>query len=222
MIPFLRLLFKLLPWLLFLGLLAWVVLSQSASSFWVSGSKETYQSTLLTRVERIGRLELVQFSFQEVTEMKKISDYVDLKLFKYKPLPDAKAVLISQGVATGCVDLTQIQSSDLVVEGDTVYLTLPDPELCHFKVDLEKSRIYDLQISYMTEDEQRDFIQELYKVAEEEIKDAAMKAGILEQTRESAHAILRPMLESMSGKVVLVSFESSAIPAEFQLLEQGE
>ena len=207
MIGLLKIVLRLLPWLLLLAVIGWMWFSDKTSSWWVEGSKETQHRTLLTRVEQMGKLELVRFSFQEVTELKKISDYVDLKIFKYKPLPDAKAVLISQGSATGCIDLSKIEATDLRMEGDTVYVRLPDPELCYFKVDLDKSRIYDLQISYMSEDEQRLFIEELYQVAEEEIKNGAMEAGILEQTREGAHSVLRPLLESISGKVVIITFD---------------
>ncbi len=198
-----------MPWLLLLAVLAWVFITNKTSSWWVEGSKETYQSLVLTKVEQMGKVELVQFNFQEVTELKKISDYIDLRLFKYKPLPDAKAVLISQGSAVGCIDLAKVQAADIQIFNDSIHISLPEPELCYFKVDLEKSRIYDLQISYMSEEEQKAFIQELYQVAEEEIRNGAMEAGILEQTKETAHSLLSPMLTGISGRIVTVSFDPS-------------
>ena len=211
MIPVAKTALRVLPWLLLLAVLIWLFISKKSGIRWIEGGKEAYHSTILTRTEQMGRLELVQFNFQEVTELKKISDYVDLKIFKYKPLPDAKAVLISQGSATGCIDLTKLTESDLRTTGDTLHVVLPSPELCYFKVDLDKSRIYDLQISYMSEEEQSSFVQELYQIAEKEIKNGALEAGILEQTKEGAHAILRPLLESISGKVVLITFAPESL-----------
>ena len=67
-----------------------------------------------------------------------MADVIDFKLFKYKTVPDAKAVLISQGTATGCIDLTKIGKKDITEQNDTIYITLPIPEICYFKIDLEK------------------------------------------------------------------------------------
>ncbi|MEM6815363.1 MAG: DUF4230 domain-containing protein [Bacteroidota bacterium] len=122
-----------------------------------------------------------------------------IKLFKFKVAPDSKAVLISQGNAIGCIDLTKITPSDIQEIEDTLYLKLPKPEICYFKIDLEKSRIYDLQINYLSSDERTQFIEELYQVAEQKIKTAALQTGILAQTNENAQRILKPLFFHPSG-----------------------
>ncbi|MEQ9468855.1 MAG: DUF4230 domain-containing protein [Ekhidna sp.] len=205
MINLAKLILKILPWLLTVGLLSWMLL-QEKMNFSKERVTKIETNTILTRVEQMGKMELVKYNFQEVTEVKKIANEIDLKIFKYKPIPDSKAVLISQGSAVGCIDFAKIKPEDISIENDTVYLSLPAPEICYFKIDLEKSRLYDLQIDYMRQDERKNFIQELYKVAEQEIKNSSIQSGILEQTRENAHAVLRPMLEGISGRVVILSF----------------
>ncbi|MEM6643035.1 MAG: DUF4230 domain-containing protein [Bacteroidota bacterium] len=169
--------------------------------------KELYQSTLLTKVEQMGKLELAKYSFQEVTEVKRVGDIVDLRFFKYKIAPDSKAVLISQGSATGCIDLSRIKPEDLSEKNDTLVVLLPGPEMCYFKIDLEKSRLYDLQINYLPVDERSKFVQELYQAAEREIKKTALETGILEQTKENAKQVLRPLFESISKKKVIIRFK---------------
>lgn len=193
------------------ALMSWMLIEEKFSGLVVEGGKETTQSSVLTQVEQMGKLELVKYNFQEVTEVKKIADHIDFKLFTYKPVPDAKAVLISQGAATGCIDLTKLLASDPSESGDTIYISLPQPELCHFKLDLEKSRMYDLQIQYMSAEDRKDFIEELYKVAEVQIRESALKTGILDQTKENAHLILKPMLENMTGKKVAISFQMKGV-----------
>jgi hypothetical protein len=207
MINLVKLVLKILPWLMVVGLLSWMLIQEKFSAGWVEGAKETRHTTILTKVEQMGKLELVKYNFQEVSEVKKMADYIDLKFFKYKLVPDAKGVLISQGSAVGCIDLTKIERADILEENDTLYVSLPAPELCYFKIDLEKSRIYDLKVSYMSSDDQRNFVQELYKAAEAQIRDTAMETGILEQTQENAHAVLRPILENLSGKTVMINFK---------------
>ncbi len=206
MINLLKLILKILPWLLTVGLLSWMLI-QEKLSFSKERITKIETNTMLTRVEQMGKMELVKYNFQEVTEVKKIAQSIDFKLFKYKPVPDSKGVLISQGSAVGCIDFSKIQESDLSSSGDTIFITLPSPEICYFKIDLEKSRMYDLQIQYMSKEERQNFIQELYRVAEKEIKNASLKSGILEQTKENAHSVLRPMLERLSDRTVIVQFE---------------
>ncbi|WP_421764041.1 DUF4230 domain-containing protein [Ekhidna sp.] len=206
MINLLKLLLKILPWLLVVGLLSWMLI-QEKMNFSKERITEIETNTILTKVEQLGKMELVKYNFQEVTEIRKIANSIDFKFFKYKPLPDSKGVLISQGSAAGCIDLSKIQLKDVLGRNDTIFISLPTPEICYFKIDLEKSRLYDLQIEYMRQEDRRDFVQELYKVAEKQIKNSSLESGILEQTRENAHSVLRPILESISDKTIILRFE---------------
>ena len=200
-----RLILKLLPWVLLLLSLLWISLSSSFQFNRSEGETEIYQSAILTQVEQIGKLELAKYNFQEVTEIKRVADVIDLKFYKFKVAQDSKAVLISQGSATGCIDLTKITAKDIKLQGDTLIVSLPQPEMCYFKIDLEKSRLYDLQINYLPPDQRNQFIQELYQVAEQDIKAAALQTGILEQTRESAERVLKPLFQNISGKTVILT-----------------
>ena len=204
MIKLLQLLLKSFPWLLSLGLLIWLFLQKTNQT--KSPTIEVITNSILTKTESLGKMELVKYNFQEVTELKRIADAIDFRLFKFKSVPDSKAVLISKGSAVGCIDLTRLLAKDITHRSDTIYITLPPPEICYFKINLEESRLYDLQINFLNDEERKSFIQELYKAAENEIKNSAMKTGILDETEENAHSILQPLLESISGKVVRVRF----------------
>ena len=59
----------------------------------------------------------------------------------------------------------------------------------------------------MSEDDRKAFIQELYEAAELEIKNSALNTGILEQTKENATLILKPLFESISNKQVTLLFQ---------------
>lgn len=206
----LRSVLKLLPWVLVVTTLLWTWMDRPFFFKKIEEDQKVFQTSLLAGVEKLGRLELAKYNFQEVTEIKKIGEVLDFRFFKYKIAPDAKAVLISQGSVTGCVDLTQIKSSDIYLQNDTLYVDLPNPEVCYFKIDLEKSRIYDLQINYLSSDDKSAFIEELYGVAEKEIKESALQSGILEQTRENAKLILEPLFESLTEKKVLLRFNPNS------------
>lgn len=193
-----RLILKLFPWLIIVLLGVWAYITYKSDQ-----KVETVinRSAILQEIETLGKLELVKYNFKEITEVTEISK----EYFRFFKLgPDSKIALISEGEAVGCIDLTKIKESDIVLERDTLYVNLPSPEICYYKLDMENTRIYSLQTNPMKDEKK--FIQKAYKHAEREIKASALNSGILEQTRENAEKILKPLLEQVSGyKVVLVT-----------------
>lgn len=206
MISLLRTILFVLPWALLIGILSWLLVEEKLTTDDIEPSREVYQSSILNRVEQMGNLELVKYNFQEVTEIKKVAESMDFKFFKWKAQTDSKAVLISSGSAVGCIDLTRIRREDINAGSDTVYITLPTPEMCFFKIDLEKSRIYDLQIDYLRKEDRAAFMDQLYDEAEKNIRKTALDMGILEQARENAQTLLQPLFEEISGKPVVLTF----------------
>jgi hypothetical protein len=198
-------LIKVLPWLIIVVLAVWIYFSRPAQTNEVIITHQT----LVQEIEAIGKVELVRYNFKEITEVKKISQEY-LRIFKLGP--DSKIALISIGEAAGCIDLTKIKEKDISAKGDTVFVVLPKPELCYYKLDMDKTRIYSLQTNPLVDE--KEFIQSAYKSAEKEIREAAINSGILEQTTRNAESILRPVLEKISGKQVIFTFKPDAVSIE--------
>jgi hypothetical protein len=154
---------------------------------------ETRHHTVLEEITAIGKLELVRYNFKDVVEHQEVKQW----------LPDPKAVLIVSGEAIGCIDLAQVQATDVVEGTDTVIVYLPKAELCVYKINHEQSRVYDVQYALM--DEAR-LINDAFSAAEKRVKQSALEMGILEQTQANAEKILRPLLERVSGKKVLLRY----------------
>ncbi|HEV7349006.1 DUF4230 domain-containing protein [Telluribacter sp.] len=166
---------------------------------WLGGEDrtETMHTVVLQEMTSMGKLELVKYNFKDIVEQEKVNTF----------LPNAKAVLIVQGEAIGCVDLTKLRLADMTNEQDTLVVTLPDPELCVFKIDHERSKVYNTEFAFM---EEAQLVQEGYKQAEQQIRRSALEMGILEQTEENARKMLTPILEKISGRKVLVKFPMRA------------
>ena len=81
---------------------------------------------LITEIEALGKMELVKYRFQEVTEVKELSKEF-LNILKLDV--DAKAVLITQGEAVGCIDMLKISAQDVRITQDTVWMHLPNLEI---------------------------------------------------------------------------------------------
>lgn len=183
------------PFILILILLSWIYYLTRDSN---ENESIINKSTVLNKVETMGKLELVKYSFKEVTELTEMSkEYFDF----FKMGPDSKIALISTGYAVGCLDLSLLQLDDIDIRDEIIYMDLPKPELCYYKLDLENTRIFSLQSNPLKDE--AEFIQRAYKTAELEIRDAALSSGILDQTKSNAELILRPLIENLTGKTVI-------------------
>lgn len=162
---------------------------------WVSGKDktETVHTLVLQEMTAMGKLELVKYNFKDVVEQEVVKTW----------LPNAKAVLIVQGEAIGCVDLTKIQMEDITSGEETLVINMPEPEMCVFKIDHERSRVYNTEYAFMEEGK---LVNEAFLQAEKQIQQSALDMGILDQTKENATKVLTPLLEKASGKKVVLKF----------------
>lgn len=195
--PLLRFLIKLLPWLFVIaaGFFIW----RSFKDFFKEPEEKKAPevvlnyNTILTSVEELGRMELVRYNFKDVVEYEK-----DVSRF----VPNSKIVLIVAGEAVGCIDFSKIKQSDIQFQGDTlVQVALPAPQICYYKVDHSKSKVFSKENTYFQDAE---LVEEAFRYAEQNVKKAALNSGILRQTQVNAEKILKPMLEEISGKQVVL------------------
>ncbi len=187
---------KIFPWVLILllgGALYYFAVGRNSTP----PPPEVNFATVVEKVEAMGKMQLVRYQISDAIEYVKPSGS--------RFVPDAKAMLIVAGEAIGCVDLAKVKPTDLVVADSVVTLTIPQPELCVFKVDHQKSRVYDTKFTRITGETK--IIDDAFKKAENQIKNAALENGILEETKKNAQLILKPMLEQLTGKKVNLVFD---------------
>ncbi|MEZ0485739.1 DUF4230 domain-containing protein [Fibrella aquatica] len=152
---------------------------------------KTTHSVVLERVTALGKLELVRYTFKDIVEHEQANLL----------LPNSSAVLIVEGEAVGCIDLTKLESADITTQGDSLVVTLSAPELCTWKINHERSRVYDTNYTFLNEAQ---LVSEAYQQAERQVRASAMQSGILDQTRRNAVTLLQPMLTQLTGKPVSI------------------
>jgi hypothetical protein len=149
---------------------------------------------ILDKIETLGKLELTKFYIKDIIEKKDIKEWYKL---------DPKVVLIISGEVIGCIDLTKLDSTSVQMSESEITVTLPPPEICVFKIDHQGSRVYNIENSMFYDD--KVLIDNAYKYAEMSLKNAALKKGILEETRKSAIKVLIPIIQTLqpNKKVIL-------------------
>lgn len=211
---FFKALLQRLPWVILLVLIIWHYVFDNNSNREEAPTNIT-TSSIITEIETLGKLELIKYNFQEVTEIENAQKVFD---FLESLMPANKAVLISRGEAVGCIDLLKLSDEDIVIGKDTVYVQLPAAELCYFKVDLENSRIYDLQTSMMSDEQATRFTELLFKTAEEQVRKSAITSGILENTERSAQIMLEALFKKITNKEVVFTFKPEGVVIDSALV----
>ena len=211
-----RLVWKLLPWILLTFVLV-VLYFTGHWPFGKSGKTNVINTnTVVQEIENIGNLELVKYHFSEVLDFNRLSNAKlsgNAILGNFDFDPDLKAVMIASGEAAGCIDLTAIDSSDIQPLGDTLIITLPQPQLCYYKLALDKTKIHSFTRKgwwsrlFPNDDDEKETFELAYQNAEKQIKEAALQSGILEKTRDNAELILKPMLHKITGKHVVLHYQ---------------
>jgi hypothetical protein len=221
-----RLLLKILPWFLILALSLYVYLKQQSLNSGKGGIEIIDSSVILREVEQIGKLELVKYNFKEIFDYKRLSEgkmIGNSLINSYNYTPDVNVILVATGEATGCIDLTRLNISDIYIDKDSVTILLPPAELCYHKLDMANTRIFSFSNSswwsrlFSNEDEKTKAVQTAYTLAEQRIKEAALQSGILQSTNDQAIKMLVPMLETMTGKKVKIV---PSIPASVYSFEE--
>ena len=204
----LKVIFWLFPWVVVIICGFWFWHNWSVIDLFPNKTNGETQihTVVLQRLETIGKIELTKYQFQEVTEIQKVGkDFYNL----FKLENDSRAVLISRGEAVGCIDLTKLDARHIQDLEDSLVVQLPHPELCYFKLDLENTRVYALETGLFTSE--KDFIENAYQSAEQQIRESAIQSGILKQAKENAEIVLKPLLEEISGKKVILIYDLNVI-----------
>jgi len=188
-----RLLFILISSLVITGIL--IFLFFYIKHEFTASRTEITETGLVQKITSIGKLELVKYEMKDIIEQKEV----------HPILPDSRVLFLAVGEVTACVDLTKVKRSDIAQTKDSVVVFLPQPEICYARLDHGKSKVYDIR-GVMFEDGAKDMVEEVYKLAEKKILDNAKEMNVLGMARQNAQLIFKPLLESISGKIVVLNF----------------
>jgi hypothetical protein len=157
---------------------------------------EISDSGMVEKISSMGKLELVRYAMKDVIEQKEI----------HPILPDSRVLFLAVGEVTACIDLTKIRKPDIIQNKDSVIVYLPQPEICYSKLDHQKSKVYDISGAWF-EDDAKDMVEDVYKLGEKRILDNANQMDVLGLARGNAQLIFKPILESITGKPVVLRFK---------------
>ena len=191
-----------------IGLVAFVVFTHKAKSgVWdrlaaiVTGrglTIDTSLPTVVNKIQRLQRLETVTYSLDKIVEGERQSPV----------LPDFlvgdKLLLVVQGSVVAGIDLSQLKTSDVHIDGRSIQVHLPASQIFVTSLDNTKTRVYSRTTGLLVP-EDPNLESEVRAKAQEQIQLAALADGILVTASKNARATVTSMLLGLGFDNVTVT-----------------
>ena len=155
--------------------------------------------SVITQIRSLSRYESSEFTVEKIIEAGKNEN----NAFKQVLFGD-KILLIANGKVTAGFDLSKLSNDDIKVEGTTLRLSLPAPEILVSRLDNEKTRVYDRKLGYLTQGD-KDLESVARLSAENSIKKAACEGGILQSASTNARNQLTALIKAFGYTTVVIT-----------------
>lgn len=113
-----------------------------------------------------------------------------------------EVLVIATGEVEAGVDLADLGQDDVSVEGDTVTMRLPEPEILSASLDEERTRVYDRDFSPLNVRPDDDLVEEARLRAVEKVEATARENGILDTAETNAEDSIRAFVETLGFEEV--------------------
>src|ERR671914_1468956 len=113
-----------------------------------------------------------------------------------------QVIVIATGNVEAGVDLGDIHKDDVSVNGDSVTIDLPQPEILSASLDEEKTRVYDRDFSPLNVRPDDDLVEEARLQAVKKIRDAARENEILVTAEHNAEDSVRAFVTTLGFEEV--------------------
>ena len=113
-----------------------------------------------------------------------------------------KVLLVAAGDVEAGVNLDDLGRDDINVDGETVTMRLPDPEVLSVNLDEDATRVYDRDYGILNVRPDDDLAEEARAAAVGEIEQAARDEDILDQAEQNAEDSIRAFVISLGFEEV--------------------
>lgn len=156
--------------------------------------RDASRAAIITEVHKLNRLVTVRYSIQRVVGLKEPK----------VPFGEESLLLMVQGEVLAGVDLGGLRSADLTYTGRrTIAIALPPARVFDSFIDEHQTKIWDHSITWWTPwvPYDQDLEHKARMQAIGDIREAALKMGILDQAQKNAQTSIRELLSAFDLRV---------------------
>jgi len=153
------------------------------------------QPTVVRQIQQLQRLETVSFTMDKIISGEHDSPYLP------KFLVSDRLLLVVHGEVIGGVDLSKLQSADVVVQGQSISLRLPQAQILVTRLDNAQTRVYSRDTGLFSSPDPN-LESEVRQEAERQLQEAAMQGDILKTADVNARSTISSLLQGLGFKRV--------------------
>jgi hypothetical protein len=162
--------------------------------------------TIIHDIRSLARLETIQYTMEKVITAE--TGQNDLGF-----LFGDKLLFVGHGVVIAGVDMSRMRPQDMWIEGEVLYVRMPQAEVFVATLDNEKSYVYDRETGLLSKGD-NNLETNARVAAEKEILKAALDDGILTQAQQNAESYMERMFRGLGyAEVIFVPAEGTPAPS---------
>lgn len=161
---------------------------------------------IIVDITELGRLETTEFAMRTVIDLEKDPSNLWEQL-----VGTDKLMLIAEGEVVAGFDLQKVdQKKDVKVQGTTIKLTLPPPEILYSRIDNEKSYVYERKTGLLVKPDPT-LESRARLLAEKNLTEWAEQRGIYQKAEVSGRAYLENFLRSLGFTDITIEVKKKGI-----------
>lgn len=161
----------------------------------------TNQASVVLQIRQLNRLETASFTIEKIIEAGTNGNAFQDILFGDKILLIAHVEIIAG------FDLSNLDDKSVKVDGKTIQINLPTPQILFTRLDNAQTKVYDRRLGLLTSGN-KDLESTARLSAEQSIRAAACTQGILEVASKNATAQLKTIFTTAGFTEVNISVPS--------------
>ena len=154
--------------------------------------------TIINQIRPLARLETIQYTIEKVIT-------VEVGQTALAPLFGDRLLFVGHGYVIAGIDLSKIRSQDLAFEDGMLMIHLPEAEIFVATLDNDKSYVYDRETGLLTHGD-INLETTARQAAEDQIREAALEDGIINQAQTNAVTFLESLLNNLGYPQVSFTF----------------
>jgi len=156
---------------------------------------DTSSASVVDKIRQLNRLESVDYSIDKIVEGNR----------QAQGLPDFLAgdrlLLIAHGEVIAGVDLSRLDPKAVQVNGNTVHVRLPEPQVLVTRIDNTRTRVYERTTGILVPTDPN-LETQVRQAAEQQITQAAIDDKILDKARQNARVSVTGLLYALGFHTV--------------------
>ncbi len=148
------------------------------------------QPTVVRQIQQLRRLETVSFTMDKIISGEHESPYLP------KFLVSDRLLLVVHGEVIAGVDLSKLQPGDVSLQGQSISLRLPRPEILVIRLDNSQTRVYSRDTGLFSSPDPN-LESEVRQEAERQLREAAIQGDILKTADSNSRLTISSLLQGL-------------------------